>query len=232
MSAAFKEIVENIAFSSLDANGWTICKAPSLIGRDLQRILPLIAMRLGVRVPSSRGRSDVVELRPTESANARVHSLSRKYSIREFPCHTDTAHWPIPCRYILLACADPGIGSRETVLLDPLELSLTTKHHELLNSTPFRIRNGRNSFFSTVLQKGRPFVRYDPGCMQPLSPNGSLALSYLSRKMWPNLVQRIAWERGDILIIDNWRILHGRGSASCDDTARTLLRLYVNDKNL
>jgi alpha-ketoglutarate-dependent taurine dioxygenase len=228
MSVALDEVVHDIDHSGLDANGWTLIRTSASTQIDLRKILLTIGARLGKPIPSRRNASKIIELRPTEAVNSRAHSLSGMYSIGAFPCHTDTAHWATPCRYVLLACVNPGLGNRETVLLDPRVVPMTTRQRELLRSTPFRVRNGKGSFFSTVLQKGRPFIRYDSGCMQPLSYNGALAFSYLDSQAWPDLVQRIKLVRGNLLIVDNWRILHGRGPAFCDDRSRTLLRLYVH----
>ena len=73
----------------------------------------------------------------------------------------------------------------------------------------------------------RPFVRYDPGCMEPVSTDGPLALALLSRDMWPDHGEEFHWNQGKALIIDNWRVLHGRGETECDDRDRTLLRVYI-----
>jgi hypothetical protein len=208
----------------------TSVRAPS--GVFLRNTLFSIATQLGVPVRAGRSASQICELRPAEAVRARAHSLSGKYSTGSFPCHTDAAHWPIPCRYILLACVNPGAGHRPTLLLDSYAVPLTAWQREVLGSTPFRVKNGRGSFFSTVLQEGRPFIRYDPGCMQPLSARGGQALSYFDSQTWQGLVERITWISGDILIVDNWRILHGRGPSTCDDAARTLLRLYVHKEHL
>jgi alpha-ketoglutarate-dependent taurine dioxygenase len=87
--------------------------------------------------------------------------------------------------------------------------------------------NGRNSFFSTILSKARPFVRFDPGCMTATTSDGEKALEVLSRHIWSDYVETIHWKTGAVLVMDNWRLLHGRGRADCSDSDRKLLRISI-----
>jgi Taurine catabolism dioxygenase TauD, TfdA family len=227
-----EEYWQAINWSDLETNGWISIEVLAQNDDLLRKRLLAIAKHLGCPLSSRANDPPIVELRPTKASHARSHSLSRRYSTGAFPCHTDTAHWSVPCRYILLACVDPGNGNRETVLLDSHAVPLVDQQLTLLNSAPFRIRNGKNSFFSTVFQKGRPFIRYDPGCMEPVSNSGEVAMSLLDSQAWPCILHRIEWWTGRALIIDNWRVLHGRGLASCDDPCRVLLRLYAHRDQL
>ena len=40
----------------------------------------------------------------------------------------------------------------------------------------------------------------------------------------------IDWSEGDLLIIDNWRMLHGRGSAITIDSDRLLIKMLVDHR--
>jgi len=127
----------------------------------------------------------------------------------------------------MLACVSPGSASRPTLLMDARRLPLDAHQSSLLHTTPLRVTNGRNSFFSTILSKARPFVRFDPGCMTATTPDGAKALAVLARQNWPDYIETVLWKTGTVLVMDNWRVLHGRGHADCPDSDRKLLRISI-----
>ena len=211
----------------LDSRGWVSLLAPFSSIEELSQQMLSLAAKLGIATPTRNGTSLIDSLHPIEAATARPRSLSKLFATGEFPLHVDTAHWLRPCHFIILACVSPGGSDRPTFLMDTRSLPLNEGELSLLHHTPLRIRNGRNSFFSTILSKERPFVRYDPGCMEPTTADGAKALAVLARENWPEHVQAVPWEPGTLLVIDNWRILHGRGCAACDDFDRQLLRVSI-----
>jgi Taurine catabolism dioxygenase TauD, TfdA family len=205
--------------------GWTITTIPNL--REFDKYLIKIAMTLGEPRRLRTSGEIVQKLSPITASTAHPHSLSSKHSFGAFPMHTDTAHWPMPCRYVILGCSNEGSGARRTKLLDFKSLSVPKIETNLLYSTPFRIVNGRNSFFSNILSTHRDFIRYDPGCMNPTSSSGNEVLEILSEKRWKQETKEIEWKAGNVLILDNWRILHGRGTSSNKDSDRLLHRILI-----
>lgn len=186
-----------------------------------------MASSLGTPAATRSGGSLCDTLLPTETNGAKPRSLSKLHDVGELPLHNDTAHWLSPCRYVMLACVSPGSGSRPTLLLDTRRLPLDEHQISLFQSTPLRVTNGRNSFFSTILSKARPFVRFDPGCMTATTPDGAEALAVLSRHTWPDFIETVHWDAGTVVVVDNWRVLHGRGHADCPDPDRKLLRISI-----
>lgn len=211
----------------LNARGWTLTEATFTDEPACSEHLRELAASLGVPVPARRAESTVSVLRPTAAGDARPNSLSARYSTGSFPFHVDTAHWSVPCRYIVLGCLDPGAGNRKTLLLDTATIPLSDEQRELLVSTPFRVVNGRQSFFSTITKQGRSFVRYDPGCMRAATGEGKRALAVFAPCAWSDRVAEICWQKGNVLVIDNWRVLHGRSDAKASDPLRKLMRVYV-----
>jgi len=211
----------------LETRGWVSFAVPASAESDWREQLLALATGLGIPAPTRSGGSLCDTLMPIEAHTAKPRSLSKIHSAGEFPLHADTAHWLTPCRYVMLACASPGGGSRPTVLLDTRRLPLSKHQTSLLHSIPLRVTNGRNSFFSTILSRTRPFVRFDPGCMTATTPDGSAALEVLSRHNWPDFIETINWEAGTVLVMDNWRLLHGRGRADCSDSDRKLFRISI-----
>lgn len=213
--------------AELESRGWASFTLALADESDLRQQLLLLASGFGTPKATRSGGSLCDTLLPTESYAAKSRSLSKVHAIGEFPLHIDTAHWLTPCRYVMLACVSPGSAGRPTLLLDARGLPLSNHQSSLLHSTPLRVANGRSSFFSTILSKARPFVRYDPGCMTAATPNGADALAILERQNWLDYIETVQWKTGTVLIMDNWRILHGRGHADCPDPDRRLLRISI-----
>jgi len=212
---------------ALRDSGWASSVTTPATELVLQERMLALAPQLGRPVATRPGANFVDRLMPREGHTANPRSLSRIYSIGEFPLHVDTAHWLTPCRYVMLACVCPGRAGRPTLLLDPQKLQLEERHMALLQNTPLRVTNGRHSFFSTILSRSRQFVRYDPGCMTAVTPDGAEALAVFSRCRWSDFVEEIKWEPGQVIVLDNWRLLRGRGQAKDLDSDRILLRLSI-----
>ena len=223
------QLVEQPAIDGvvLKSRGWVSFTLPFSTESNLRKQLLALASGLGTPAATRAGGSLCESPWPTEAAAAKLRSLSKLHAIGEFPLHIDTAHWLMPCRYVMLACVSPGSASRPTLLMDARRLPLDEHQSSLLHSTPIRVNNGRNSFFSTILSKARPFVRFDPGCMTPTTTDGAKALAVLARQNWPDHIETVLWQTGKVLIIDNWRLLHGRADAEQLDPDRKLLRISM-----
>ncbi len=139
--------------------------------------------------------------------------------------HIDTAHYLRPARYLLLGCANPGHSGAQTRLGPIGALKFSPGELSLLTSAAVLVRTGRRSFYSTILDKGRPFLRYDPGCMEPLDARGEEALQIVSDAIGGIEVITHEWRRGEILLIDNWNMLHGRTATAAD--SRRLFRVSI-----
>ena len=207
--------------------GWSPFDLSSLVEAEVSGQLLKLASSLGAVVAARRNGAACELLSPMNSQQAKYRSLSKIHSHGEFPLHNDLAHWPVPCRYIILACIDPGGGNRFTRLLDTKRMTLSRSQLSMLHSEPFRVANGRRSFFSTILTRSRAFIRYDSGCMSALSPTGSVAEEIFSHHRWTEHIEAIHWRAGSALVIDNWRVLHGRSHSDCIDTERKMLRVCI-----
>ena len=213
-------------FQELSTQGWTISSS-SIALAGLEDVVERLARMLGTPVPS-RGRRLIQELRPTPKQFAHPRSLSMRFGEGVFPLHVDTAHWPVPCRYIVMACAVADGHAARTRLLPTSRLTLTHDEQSMLHTTVFRMRSGSRSFFSTVASRERPFIRFDPGCMEPTCSNGSRVIALLSSDRWADSLETVAWKPGAMAVIDNWRVLHGRDAAVGNESeSRVLLRVLV-----
>ncbi len=209
----------------LQQRGWVKTKHRIDDPRSFSLFLMTAAHQIGKPIGQKSGVVERITPRKAEEANP--NSLSGKYGLAPFPLHCDTSQWPIPCRFIILGCVHSGSQSTPTFLLDRTKVSLSPTERRLATSSVFLIRNGRKSFYSTILSSRRNFIRYDPACMAAIDEKGSEAIKLYDHPVHQSLIQRITLSVGDVLVIDNWRMLHGRGE--CPDVAsnRSLLRVYV-----
>lgn len=181
---------------------------------------------LGARTVGRGGALEEV-VRPKMTADAHPRSLSARYGLNALPFHTELSHRPRPCRYLLLGCIDPGSPSAMTMLLDWRTLRFSSGEIQLLESAPLLVRTGRRSFYSTILPPGRAFVRYDPCCLEPVNERGRTALSLVEDRLGGGSPQTHEWRRGDILVLDNWRVLHARGPSN-QRSSRRLARILID----
>ncbi len=65
--------------------------------------------------------------------------------------------------------------------------------------------------------------------MFPATADGHEAKSILEHRIATSCPTRIDWTQEKILILDNWKILHGREIAEGDED-RVLLRVLVKDQ--
>jgi hypothetical protein len=86
----------------------------------------------------------------------------------------------------------------------------------------FLVHGGRDSFYAPVLVGGR--YRYDPGCMTACDARARLAEEYLAGQ----LADATAFEwssAGQVLVIDDRRVLHARAAVAGSDAGRELTRV-------
>jgi hypothetical protein len=214
------------AIDDLRARGW----ATLALGRQDQSSLSRELVRIASGVGKFITRRDggfIEHLSPQAATAARPSSLSMKFGTGALPLHCDTAHWIVPCRYVALACAVPGSIDAPTVLLDTHDIEFSNEQYTLARSACFIVRNGRRSFYASLIDCNRSFVRVDPGCMEPVTEESAKAIELYGYERNRSKTVAFHWHPGDLLIIDNWRVLHGRGNEVTADLSRRLLRVYL-----
>jgi L-asparagine oxygenase len=197
---------------TLREHGWL--RIPSATTWSHRELLE-IAGSLGDPTPGRRSGNIVQELSPVSINDAHPKSLSAQHGTGEFPFHTDTAQWRTPAHYILFHAKNPGTGNRPTVLLSGDRIVSDRKVLDLATRALFKIVNGRNSFLSTMSEYSvNGFrLRYDEGCMEPVGRDAKELLSFMSGVIQSADKTVIDWQPGDVLVVDNWRILHARAVA-------------------
>lgn len=185
-----------------------------------------LANTLG-RPVQSRINNDLVDrLVPIKQKNAHPKSLSAIYGTGEFPFHTDCAYMHIPPRYTLLRLSE-GYSDRATLLVDSYSLPFSVEERQIMLRDVWFIKGGHRKFLSTILNinlvPNSTIMRYDPGCMRPANPTFSHSADILNLYCSQATPTQIIWNVGKVLILDNWRILHARGSSLLGDTEHRIL---------
>lgn len=207
--------------AELNGKGWTHFDTTYFEEDKISKVVYELVCSLGNPV-ASRGSQIIQALSPVESNAANRSSLSNKFGTGEFPLHSDTAHWITPARYVVLACVQEGDNPAPTRVLDTYNGLFDSNEKDILRDSVFYVKNGRNSFYGSILSPFRPFIRYDPGCMIPINDKASTISDILNKKDWKAM--EFHWKSGLVLILDNWRTLHGRGASPISTRNRKLLR--------
>jgi alpha-ketoglutarate-dependent taurine dioxygenase len=196
-------------------------------GVNAEDLLPT-AREIGRPYPDPRDRVLVKTIRPQPETLASTNTLSSRYGTGAFPLHTEAAYLPRPPRYFLLYCVSAGSGGRTTTLLDSTSLFA-------LLSSPRRpgtwvVRAGRRPFLCNALSRTAfdDFrIRYDRECLFPAGPTSRAEERLILAFIAASRPATVLWAAKQLLIVDNGRILHGRGGSNTDDGDRHLMRVLV-----
>lgn len=183
------------------------------------------ATQLGPLVPRYEKGPLVETLQVVEKTKAKPRSLSAMHGTASFPFHSDMAHWPVPCRYIVLACQNAGDDHRPTGVISWKDIPLSASTNADLKNGIFLVRNGRRSFYCNIQNPTHGFFRFDPGCMAPANIAAKRFVTAFEEASAEARRTTVNWKEGDVLLVDNWRALHARGAGEALGSERLLLRV-------
>jgi len=190
-----------------------------------------VAASLGPIKTDPRHPQEIRFIRPQAISVAEPNTLSSRYGMNSFPFHTDAAHWQLPPTYVLLYCVEIGSGNRPTYLIDSRSWGLTKSELSALSSAVWRTGHAKPFLCTVTCPSDDGFtIRYDPGCMSPRSISGVKAAELIATKLSNAEYVTIEWQRGDLLVIHNQRLLHARGPAERADPDRVIARLLIGGK--
>ena len=181
------------------------------------------------------GVAEVQVLTPRHEATTSPNTYSGNFGIHAFPLHTDLAHWFLPPRYLALRCV-VGVQQVATRLVDSKDLVATVGNANLRRALvrPRRPMK-RNRPLLRLLryhEDGPTLFRWDSLFIVP----GTKASAAICETVAEYLVatkpeEVVLGHCGDTLIIDNWRMLHGRSPVSRADERRQIERAYFGAMN-
>lgn len=190
----------------------------------------LAAARIGAMISLGEGKP-VHMLSPQPQNSSLQNSYSGHFGTGLFPYHTDMAILNTPPRYMFLRCQNGSIRVKTTIL----------DGREIQNAFP-------NSIFARAMfqpknrtREGYPLLRlvervdddvlfrWDPLHLKHSNPSGKKLSELVFEFIHQMVGVSVALSNyGDSLILDNWRILHGRSDASVHSD-RKIARCYMSE---
>lgn len=206
-------------FQKLHNDGWQVFD-----GITNDDVFHAIGASLGKLIPDSFGQLQSV-LRPHHSGEVLTRSFSFKYGYNAFPLHTDTAFWIEPVRYIVLRSQAPS--STPTLVLPRRATQLLFSGKDS-DRALFWLRTKTGTRYAKVrLEEPEMGFRFDLNNMGPANEYGKRLVARVAQTEASELIE-ILWTGENVLVIDNWLCLHGRGAVETHDSNRALTRLYVD----
>lgn len=174
----------------------------------------------------------VQSLTPRNKGEVRENQYSGNYGLDAFPLHSDLAHWAYPPRYILLRCI---VGSNDVFTrLLPWAPIVRQIGPAVLRKAVFRLRRHRNGYSGLVRAMSRhgetDVLRWDPLFLEPLNQHALAVGSAILDPTWDSVATKVLLRKpGDTVLIDNWRMLHGRSPVPVECKARRIERVYLSE---
>ena len=186
---------------------------------------------LGTITVDPRNPAPMRPISPQSRSVASPNTLSSRYGVDSFPFHTDGSHWAIPPQFLALYCSNPGNGNRATYLIDTDSWLLLQKEIDLLISSVWITGFQRPRLCGLAVKNGnRMQIRYDPACVRTYSSSAKRAERIIVEKVGSSIPIVVTWYKRDLLILDNWRILHARGDAIAEDSDRIIQRVLIGGR--
>lgn len=190
-----------------------------------------IAARLGT-IFTLPGAAESQMLVPREQEHSTPNTYSGNYGRREFPLHTDLAHWLLPPRYLLLRCV-VGAEGVATKLLDGRAIAASVGQSVLRRALvrPRRPTAGCRTLLRLLDSRSDngEFLRWDRLFLVPAAPSGVVAFELMLNHIHCAETTNVTLAMpGDTLLIDNWRMLHGRSPVADEHNIRRIDRVYLD----
>jgi L-asparagine oxygenase len=207
---------------AIEQNGYAFLER-HLIGRSTAEV----ACEIGLPIALGGGNA-VHALMPRQKHEVSDTTYSDEYGLGTFPLHTDLAHWYAPPRYFLLRCV-LGFDAVATLVVDGMRAVRRVGPEILFRALmqPRRSLMGRRSLLR-LYDPGIARVRWDERYIVPASTAGLRGSTSLKEVLAGEDPVRLSLALpGDTLIIDNWRIVHGRAPVPESCRARVVERVYL-----
>ena len=220
--------------SKLDSNGYVFMRSYQPYDSTLQVAHSIGAVvDIGIFLPRS-GIPTVQKLNPRQIKDSAKNMYSGIYGLDNFPLHTDLAHWYTPPRYLIMRCKI-GSNSVTTKLLPSSILSSCIGIENLQRAIARPRRRSRGKSLCALplmfLKENVPGIRWDPEFLVPINRASEMVAEFMSDELQHEhkLVTIGLVDKGDTLVVDNWRFLHGRSSVPPTDLERCIERVYLSE---
>jgi L-asparagine oxygenase len=175
----------------------------------------------------------VQELLPIAPNLTTPNTYSGNFGLGAFPLHTDLAHWAKPPRYLMLRCMC-GDADVHTQIVDSRSV-VAAIGSSMLDRCLARPRRPINGVFQllpiwqTSSHSSHQLLRWDSIYLNPANLYAQAVFGQIEDYL--SHAQPLAFvllNKGDTLILDNWRLLHGRSPIQNPTSSRRIHRLYMS----
>jgi L-asparagine oxygenase len=178
------------------------------------------------------GLAPIQQIRPRAEWAAPKNIYSGNFGLGEFPLHTDLAHWFNPPRYFVLRCV-VGSATVATRLLKGEDIVNAVGRISLERALvqPRKPLLGRRSLLRMLERRSATTerIRWDELFVAAATrASGDTVLAVKAYLRSAATTDVVLDSPGDTLLIDNWRMLHGRSSVPLDATDRHVDRAYLS----
>ncbi|XPV68804.1 MAG: TauD/TfdA family dioxygenase [Halarcobacter sp.] len=168
-----------------------------------------------------------------------ARSLSSNLSSNEYatiykeniPFHTDAAYYKIPPKYLILRLKKTSLSNRNTTV-KKLFTNLSQEIVDILSKSLWKVRSPNGRYFIGKIIERRNndfFIRYDSNSMVPYFKKNQYSREVLEGVLDKIQTFEITWEPEKIVILNNWKVLHGNSKVinDIDSSNRILERVLV-----
>lgn len=176
--------------------------------------------------------NNVQNLIPKERDESSKHHYSGTFGIKEYPLHSDLAHWASPPKILMLRCV-VGSNSVSTNIL-PIKFIIQELNDLSINRAVVKPRSNIKTPFLSMLplkfkRDNLAAFRWDSLFLEPANkPAIKIKDYFIKTDLSSFYINFYLKERGDTLIINNWTTLHGRSSVPKSAMNRIIERVYIN----
>ncbi len=185
------------------------------------------------KIAPEYGVPTIQELRPRNKDSQYLHRYHGNFGLGEYPAHTDLAHWARPPRFLMLR-AKAGQNQVNTHIYSRAG-ALTFLPDGLVKKAVFAPRKNTGiptPLTMTIFSREAFGIRWDPLFIYPLNDAAKKCDEIIrSPEFTSNRIEVSMAHQADTLIIDNWRVMHGRSSVPIDAVSRVIERVYLEAVN-
>lgn len=175
----------------------------------------------------------IQELRPSNNDSHHLHRYHGNFGLGEYPAHTDLAHWDRPPRFLMLR-AKNGNNKVNTHIYSHAG-ALTLLPDDLVKRAIFAPRKNTGiptPLSMTIFSREVFGIRWDPLFIYPLNDAAKKCDEIIrSPEFTSSRIEVSMAHQADTLIVDNWRVMHGRSSVPIDAMSRVIERVYLEAVN-
>ena len=178
-------------------------------------------------MPGARGEM-VQPLPAREKGNGPQGSFSYVVGYEQFPWHTDTAYWDVPARFLLLASEEASSCATTYQSFGEIKNSIADFDYLMARAVYLMDVPGEKLYISPRFDiLGKCGYRLDFHIYRPVNEEAETLMRLVEKILEKNYLRHL-WTGKNVVVMDNWRMIHGREAAS-EDKNRLLKRIYINE---